>query len=389
MTGPERPLVHVSLIGGQHQFLHIIPVAAELAASGLADVVLFVGSQSDGDAAQAMARALGADKLSVQVMALPFEHQGARPLGELKILRLLRWSRALLACDILLTAERTSTILRRLPIQQPLFAHIPHGAGDRAKGFEKRLSRFDHIIVAGDKDRRRMLAEGVARDGGIWVSGYIKTAALRRLRAGQSARLFANERPVILYNPHFSTDLSSWRDWGRAVVEDILASGRYNLIVAPHMRLFKGADATAKAPWLVYANADNCIVDLGSERLTDMTYTDAADIYLGDVSSQIYEFQSRPRPCVFLNAHGVEWRNDADYRMWDFGEVVDALADVVNALDRATSRHAEFIDVQRAAIIDALGPMADEGDDAITRAADIIAGLRPNCSSISSQSQYR
>ena len=75
--------------------------------------------------------------------------------------------------------------------------------------------------------------------------------------------------------------------------------------------------------------------------------------------------------------------------MWDFGEVVDVLDDVVSALDRATSRHAEFIDVQRAAIIDALGPMADEGEDAITRAADIIAGLRPNCSSISSQSQYR
>ena len=374
MTRINRPRVHVSLVGGQHQFLHIIPVAAELAAFGLADVVLFVGRQSDGEAARAMAASFGAGAIPVRVMTLPLEGGGARPKGELKILRLIRWARALLACDIMLTAERTSTFLRRLPIKQPLFVHIPHGAGDRAKGFEKRLILFDHIIVAGDKDRRRMLAEGVARRGGIWVSGYIKTAALRRLCGGQTARLFGNDRPTVLYNPHFSSELSSWREWGQTVIESILGSGRYNLIIAPHMRLFKGADVAKQAPWLAYANVENCIVDLGSDRLTDMTYTDAADIYLGDVSSQIYEFQSRPRPCVFLNAHNVDWRGDADYRMWDFGDVVDAIDDTLPALDRAASRHADFIEVQRAAIIDAFGPMEGE-EDAITRAAGIIAGF--------------
>ena len=377
MSGATRPRVHVSLIGGQHQFLHIIPVAAELASYGFADVVLFVGSQIDGDAARVMAADFGAPAILVRVMALPFEGGGHRPMSDMKVVRLLLYGREMLDCDLFLTAERTSTLLRRLPLKQPLLVHIPHGAGDRAKGFEKRLSLFDHIIVAGDKDRRRMVSEGVAHEGGIWVSGYIKIAAIRRLRAGNTARLFANDRPVVLYNPHFDQRLSSWQKWGRAAIEAILHTRRYNVIIAPHMRLFKGADQATKAPWLAYANADNCIVDLGSDRLTDMTYSDAADLYLGDVSSQIYEFQSRPRPCVFLNAHGAQWRGVADYRMWDFGEVVDDVNGLLPALDRAARCHTDFIAVQREAIIDALGPI-DDANDAITRAADIITAILPN-----------
>ena len=57
-----------------------------------------------------------------------------------------------------------------------------------------------------------------------------------------------------------------------------------------------------------------------------MTYTQAADIYLGDVSSQMYEFIRRPRPCLFLNAHRVRWQNDASYTCWNFGTVIDDLA---------------------------------------------------------------
>ena len=56
------------------------------------------------------------------------------------------------------------------------------------------------------------------------------------------------------------------------------------------------------------AVAGRVIVDLDSHRLNDMTYTNAADIYLGDVSSQVYEFSTQPRPCVFINAHGVAWQ---------------------------------------------------------------------------------
>ena len=36
----------------------------------------------------------------------------------------------------------------------------------------------------------------------------------------------------------------------------------------------------------------------------------SADVYLGDVSSQVYEFIYKPRPCLFLNSNEIEWTND-------------------------------------------------------------------------------
>src|SRR3546814_13919965 len=70
-------------------------------------------------------------------------------------------------------------------------------------------------------------------------------------------------------------------------------------------------------------SSDVCSSDLlGSERSIDMSYTGSADLYLGDVSSQVAEYLYRPRPCVFLNAQGVDWQEDPNYRFWSLGPVI-------------------------------------------------------------------
>ena len=56
-----------------------------------------------------------------------------------------------------------------------------------------------------------------------------------------------------------------------------------------------------------------------------MSYTNAADIYLGDVSSQIYEFIQRRRPAIFLNSHAGDWQNDPSYEFWKFGPVAGSV----------------------------------------------------------------
>ena len=89
------------------------------------------------------------------------------------------------------------------------------------------------------------------------------------------------------------------------------------------------------------------MIDLGSNRLFDMSYTSGADLYLGDVSSQVYEFLATPRPCLFLNAHEVDWAGDPDYLFWTLGDVIDDLADLPKALDQAAARHPRYIDAQR------------------------------------------
>lgn len=370
-TPADRPTAGFILIGGRHQLLHVLPVAAALSRRDDVRVILFAATVALARAAgELMSRLAGRAEAPV-VMRLPWpaESLSRAETGptSLKLPRLFWWARALRRCDVLITAERTSTVLKRLPGHCPPMIHIPHGAGDRAVGFEPRIARFDQLIVAGEKDRDRIVAAGLVPAQRCHVSGYVKVSAMRSL-AGAAPPLFDNGRPTVLYNPHFERRLSSWQRFGRDVI-DAVRSSDMNLVVAPHVRLFAGAAPSALAPWQALQVPGRFIFDPGSERSFDMTYTQGADIYLGDVSSQVYEFAATPRPCVFLDAHAARWQDNPDYLMWRMGEVVDTKARILPALRDAFARHRQYIDVQRALVTAALG---DTGPAAPERAAQFI-----------------
>ena len=137
----------------------------------------------------------------------------------------------------------------------------------------------------------------------------------------------------MLYNPHFHPDESSWHAWHEAILDHFLANRDFNLVFAPHMLLYGKQRAGVARK---YTNADNIHVDLDSPALVDMTYTRLADIYLGDVSSQVYEFVAlQQRPCVFLNPHHVPWQGDDNFRMWRMGAVIDDIGQLDRALRTA------------------------------------------------------
>ncbi|MET0281669.1 MAG: hypothetical protein ABW278_11210 [Steroidobacteraceae bacterium] len=289
--------------------------------------------------------------------------RAARLLGALPLFR---------GMDAIIAPERTSLLLRPLLRRNTRLIFTPHGAGDRAIMVDWRDRWFDFVLVAGEKSERRMLAARTIRPGHYAVNGYVKLDLMQRLRGSQTP-LFDNGRPVVLYAPHFRPALSSWPRWGRAVIEAFRAQQRYNLVVAPHIRLFHGASLAAKDELLALAEPGRIIIDLESDRLVDMTYTAQADVYLGDVSSQVYEFLAQPRPCVFLNAHGVAWQSDPNYRFWKLGEVVEDAALLLPAIDRSFARHAAYAGEQRAALAESIG--ADPAGAAQRGAAAIAAFL--------------
>ncbi|MEK6637361.1 MAG: CDP-glycerol glycerophosphotransferase family protein [Pseudomonadota bacterium] len=359
--------VAVLFIGGMHQALHIAPVAAALAERNDAEVSAYVATAQDAAALAALLKRLGVPPLNIIIMALPgwlMRLPGVK--RAVKVMRLLLWSREIRRYDAILTAERSSTLLKRLPGRTPPMIHIPHGAGDRAKGFEPRLALFDHIVVAGPKDRRRMIAQGLVAPEHCTVSGAIKVAACRRMQR-ETGPLFGNDRPVILYNPHFDRRLASWHGFVAPLIDAVVADGCYNLIVAPHIRMFEMADAEERAVWRRRAVAGRVIVDLDSERLNDMSYALTADIYIGDVSSQVYEFLTTAKPCIFIDAHGADWRDNPDYAMWQFGPVCKNIPEIMTALDNAEDRHGDYVEMQRRMVADALG---DSGDQAADHAAE-------------------
>ena len=77
-------------------------------------------------------------------------------------------------------------------------------------------------------------------------------------------------------------------------------------------------DGTGK----IQADGDNLVI---SNAIGDVLLGDgASDVYIGDVSSMVTEFIIyKPRPCLFINAHDIDWVGNEDYHFWKMGNVVN------------------------------------------------------------------
>ncbi|MEX1147647.1 MAG: hypothetical protein WEB93_04610, partial [Sphingomonadales bacterium] len=218
-----------------------------------------------------------------------------------------------------------------------------HGSGDRSIGFKPSAGAFDLVLFSGPKTRDRFVDAGYLKPGQAAIVGYPK---FDTVRPDAVRRFFDNDRPTVLYNPNPDPRLSSFYDMGLSVLEHFHASDRYNLIFAPHIMLFRRKvhisleSLSARIRPAIpdrFRQCPHILIDTDSPALMDMTYTLSADVYLGDVSSQVYEFILKPRPCVFLDAHGASWRDNPDYLFWTMGPVVSDVADLDPAIDRAKS----------------------------------------------------
>jgi hypothetical protein len=252
--------------------------------------------------------------------------------------------------DALVTPERHSMKLRtKFGLKGLTMIHTRHGAGDREGGFDDRSGAFDFTLLPGQKyvDRLQELCD--LRPGTYATAGWPKFEVVRGLGRGNQ-RFFDNDNPVVVYNPHFDQTVSSWLPMGLEVLEFFANNSQYNLIFAPHVVLFKrGKRHHAELPKKYY-DMPNILIDTGSERSADMSYILSSDIYLGDVSSQIYEFLLEPRPCIFLNGHQVDWRYNPYYFHWTLGQVVDDVpTGLSTALEQAFTSHPEFLPKQREA----------------------------------------
>lgn len=372
-AGLRSPRVCFLFLAQAHQVLHSLSVAVWLS-QNRPDVHVEIVATSEQvlDQARVMATAMGRAPIGWRLLGPAWLRRMARVGGvPAKLPMLAANARTLGGYDVIVAPERTTAALRALGVRAKL-VYTQHGAGDRAGPFEPRLRRFDLVFAAGAKQRDRMVGEGLVRPERCAVVGYPKFDLVDAL-GPTLPRLFPDDRPVVLYNPHFSSKLGSWPAWGPSILRAFAAQRGYNLILAPHLRLFGGADPRTVPELAPFVGQPGIHIDLGATSAAiDMTYTRAANLYLGDVSSQVYEFLRAPRPCLFLNAHGRAWRSDESYRHWTFGPVVDRLDDVMPGLEVATRRHGDY----KAAQVEGFDYTFDlAGPTSTVRAAEAIAKL--------------
>lgn len=299
-----------------------------------------------------------------------------------RLLRLSANTALFESVDMIVSTERTCLRLKRriAAEKMPLFGYIPHGSGDRSVAYHPDIARFDQVFVSGRKVFDQLVAHGVARER-IAIVGYPKFEAIDLTREPD---FFGNGRPTFVYNPHFDPHLSSWYDAGPDLLRWFAsdAGQAFNCIFAPHVMLFRKKlhispefrvarrrpDIPAEA-----LEADNILVDTDSERLFDMSYMLGADAYIGDVSSQMYEFLARRRAAFYLDCRSRPDADDEQWHMfWKSGPRVASVAELVPLLPRWQDIAKEY----RPAQDELLDYTFDPGTaSASSRAAKVIGEL--------------
>ena len=371
---PPRASVAFLFLGELFLIPHLLPIAAALARRRATPrITLYVISSIHEEIIR---EAL--DRLDITNVELRHARgfrtypAGSRDMPALphKLLTLARNALRILRHDVVVVTERTSLWLPMIARLGADFVYNEHGAGPHAN-FTTRRNHFAKRILMPAAGMAARVREAGHRDAPIVTVGYVKRDYIREVSGSGALPPFPEKRPTVVYMPHWLREKSSWWSAGEQVLDYFAGSDRYNLVLAPHIRLVE-SDPDFDARIARFRNCPNIHIDTGSFRLIDQSYVNGADIYLGDGSSQVLEFAERPRPVLFLNPDHIDWRKDGRFSHWRMGDVVDDVADLDAALDAAPAHHAAYAPIQRDYVARMMGP--DDGL-ASERAADVVLEL--------------
>jgi hypothetical protein len=355
-----------------HQVAHSAGIAGAFALRGH----LAVAATANADIRAELEKLLTPEQIASLVwldLALPSWLQILlAPMNRLfpvrRLARLYWHRKALRQAAAIVSTERTCLTLKRhwRGGPSPRFILVPHGAGDRNVTTHPAYKDFDLFLLSGQKVVDQFVGSGLATADQCRIIGYAKFDILR---GRTPEKFFDNDLPTFLYNPHFDPHMSSWFDLGPQILEWFYnRADQYNLIFAPHVMLFfkkvhisPEFKVTRTRPDIheKYRSAPNMLIDVDSQRLFDMSYTFSSDAYIGDVSSQVYEFLFRPRPCFFIDVHS-ESTADAPpaYDFWRNGPVVRTVQELAAVIPAYQAIGAQYRDIQ----IDRMGYTADITD---------------------------
>ena len=209
---------------------------------------------------------------------------------------------------------------------------VNHGVSNRPYSFDPKITEFDHFFMFGNNEENIRKKLGQLTSENASLIGYPKYDFTKK---NPKIDFFKNNKPTIIYNPHWVIEQTSYFKYGIKILDFFAQSKDYNLIFAPHSLLY-ARNKKILFQLKKYKKSSNILIDLGSEKSNDMTYTKSADLFLGDVSSQALEFLlCNPKPCLFINSHNL----NHDYISWDFGDIISNVNDLKSELEKAFKNH--------------------------------------------------
>ncbi len=348
VSGMRSPIRVAFVFNAQdHQILHGLPIACELSRIR-PDFAVTVFARDEAQLAycRRLADHYPRHRLGFAKLRSPWLPAAVRRrIGAMKVAILWASRQLFESFDALVVPERTTLLLKKFGVRRPLYIHTAHGGGGADRPDDPRLGQFDLLLLPNVRRLTDVMAAGNTQCAAVY--GYPKLDLVHRMSAAPP-KLFANDHPTVLYNPHHRAGTTSWTELGWALLDHFARQRDYNLIFAPHVRLFDPPERHRQM-FRRYDALEHIRVDLGSSASVDMTYTLAADVYLGDISSQVLEFLVKPRPCIFLNPRRLPWRDDPDFVNWQLGRVVVDVDGMAEALASRAEWQPDYEPLQCAA----------------------------------------
>lgn len=336
---------------GLHQLYHSVVTAMEFSIKNPGIETILLSSNKDHTDALLKVKSYYPDA-NVKIIELPQPFRYKYLNIKKKIypsvnVMIRRAKKYVINADVVVTTSHgMKKMFRKYKILKPKLVIMKHGAGDRKYSFDPTYGEYNLVLIGGEHHLRVMLEKEIVKKEQIKVIGYPKFDYPVDSEKVKS-NLFKNTNPIILYNPHWHPKYSSYNKYAKFILEFFQKNNNYNLIFAPHILLYHWSVRYQFDIDLKSYSGDNIHIDFGSSYSTDNTYTTIGDVYIGDVSSLVYEWVAlKPRPCIFLNANGAQWENNLYYRFWEMGYVINKKSEFKEVFTRSVKDNS-FIQLQK------------------------------------------
>ncbi|HEC69854.1 MAG TPA: hypothetical protein ENI31_06195 [Candidatus Omnitrophica bacterium] len=225
-------------------------------------------------------------------------------------------------------------VFRKL-LLRTFWVYVPHGLANRDFAFEPHIKDYDLVILPGKRDFEEM-EKRIGPINNCKIVGYSKFDYFHYYKL-ILPKLFNDEKPVVLYNPHFEEKESSFFDQGLDLLKALSDTNKYNIIFMPH------PDLARKHPKLINKALEFPNVVLVNRPKINLEYMALADLYITDVSSSAFEFLYFNRPIIYFN---TKKRPKNTYPAWRFGKVAEDLESLISEMKRSLNNPQE-LEVQR------------------------------------------
>ena len=350
----ENDSVIFLFINGPHHTHHLILPALTFAKNySQYQTVLISGSDKNTEIIEQALDKMGNPNCKLIKLPKPFRYYLKNyknkivppPLSQWRFIdKSIHYSKAIISTS----HETPKFLMKNINSDLKLF-YLYHGIGTRSYGFEDSINEYDFIFVPGKYHFNRLQNEAGINKNKLNIIGHPKLE-WQNMMNNNIKSFFNNDNPTFYYNPHWDLSLSSYKKWGKDIIQYFQNNKQYNLIFSPHPLIKNYSSRNNIDIDIDKIKSNNIIVDFYSNDTIDGSYLNVADVYIGDGSSMVTDFIiKKNKSCIFINSHNIDWQNNKSFEFWNCGKVINKLTEFDSTIDSALKNN-KYDENQRAYI---------------------------------------